>query len=100
MNLLLVLEVLLIVVGLTLFASGARRWFRGGRGRGESRRVLSMIQGFRVGIIGLALAGVGIGLLTDRTWVLILSLAIAGEEILETSIMIAALKSEQRRRTA
>lgn len=98
MNPITVLELLVIGIGGALVVHGASRWVRGGRGRGDSRRVLSMIQGFRLAIVGLALAGVAIGLMTDRTWVVILSLAIAGEEVLETSIMIAALRAERRRR--
>lgn len=100
MNLLMMFALLSIAIGLALFAHGLGRWVRGGRGRGTTPRVLWMIQGFRIGIIGLALVGLGIGLVTGRTWVVILSLAIAGEEILESSIMIAALRSEQRRRAA
>ena len=43
-------------------------------------------------ILGLALAGVGASWLWNLKWLLILSLAIGGEEILESSLVIYGLK--------
>jgi hypothetical protein len=57
-----------------------------------------MLRGFRVGIIGLALAGIGVWLLTDQMWILVVSLAVGGEELLESSFIIATLRSDPRRR--
>ena len=42
-------------------------------------------------MIGLALAGSGAGWLLDQTWLIVLSLAIGGQETLESSIMHFAL---------
>lgn len=55
-------------------------------------RALTLVQGFRIGITGLCLAGVGAGWLWDSRWLFGLSLIIGGEELLESSVIIKALK--------
>ena len=64
--------------------------------RGDSGKILPWIQGFRLTIIGLALAGLGAAWGWHLTWLLVLTLAIAGEEILESSIVIFALRRGRR----
>ncbi|CAN5826821.1 hypothetical protein BH23CHL2_BH23CHL2_09040 [soil metagenome] len=92
-----VLPYLLVLAGGYLFWFGLSAWIRGSRQFGEpGGRLLRMVQGFRIGIIGLAVIGIGIWLVTGATWVLILSLAVAGEEILETSFIIWAIRSDPR----
>src|SRR5438132_2464276 len=53
--------------------------------------VLTWVRGFRLSMIGLALAGSGAGWLLGQTRRIVLSLAIGGEETLESSIMHSAL---------
>jgi len=64
--------------------------------RGDSGKLLTWIQGFRLSIIGLALAGLGVAWAWHLDWLLVLSLAIGGEETLESSIVIFALRRGRR----
>ena len=83
----------------TLIAAGGALLLLGGRIEidGITRplrdpaKVLTWVRGFRLSMIGLALAGSGAGWYFDQTWLLVLSLAIGGEETLESSIMHFAL---------
>ena len=67
--------------------------------RGDSEKILQWIQGFRFLIIGLGLAGLGAAWAWHLTWLLVLSLAIGGEETLESSIVIFALRRGRRLET-
>ena len=64
--------------------------------RGDHSRIVVWIQGFRLSIIGLALAGIGAAWALHLTWLLVLSLAIGGEETLESSLVIFALRRKLR----
>lgn len=66
------------------------------RPRAASMQPLGWMRGFRLTMIGLAIAGVGAAWLWDLGWLLLLSLAIGGEETLESSIAIHALRGQQR----
>ena len=57
----------------------------------DPAKALTWVRGFRLLMIGLALAGSRAGWLLDQTWLIVLSLAIGGEEMLESSIMHFAL---------
>ncbi len=63
----------------------------------QTSRLLIWLRGFRMTIIGLALIGTALALLWGQTWLLVLSLSIAGEEIFETSWMISTLERDRRR---
>ena len=85
----------LFVAGGYLFWFGLSAWIRRSRQTGDSGgRLLGMVNGLRVGIIGLAVVGVGVWLLTGATWVLIVSLAVGGEELLESSFIISTLRAD------
>jgi hypothetical protein len=58
-----------------------------------SMHSLTWMRGFRLTLFGLAVAGVGAAWLWQIEWLLFLSLAIGGEETLETSIAISALRA-------
>ena len=75
----------LLVAGLAIELNGIMRPLR------DPAKVLTWVRGFRLSMIGLALAGTGAGWLFDQTWLIVLSLAIGGEETLESSIMHFAL---------
>jgi len=66
----------------------------------QTTRLLIWLRGFRLAIIGLALVGVALGLLWDQTWLLVLSLAVAGEESFETTWIISTLERDRRRRAS
>ncbi len=88
----------LIALGTGLALWGLLMLLNGLRGalRGESGKLLVWIQGFRLSIIGLALAGLGVAWAWQLTWLLVLTLAIGGEETLESSIVIFALRRGKR----
>ena len=79
------------VVGLRMELKGLRDALRG-----DSGMLLTWIQGFRLSIIGLSLAGLGAAWAWQLTWLLVLTLAIGGEETLESSIVIFALRRGKR----
>ena len=59
---------------------------------------LTFVQGFRIMIVGLCVAGLGAGWLWDSRWLVGLSLIIGAEELLESSVIIKALKESPARR--
>lgn len=75
----------LLVAGFVIELDGIMRPLR------DPTKVITWVRGFRLSMIGLALAGTGAGWLLDQTWLIVLSLAIGGEETLESSIMHFAL---------
>ena len=87
---------LALVIGLAIW--GLLMVVKGLRGalRGDSGKILLWIQGFRLLIIGLALTGAGLAWAWHLTWLLVLTLAIGGEETLESSIVIFALRRGKR----
>ncbi len=88
----------LIALGIGLALWGLLMELNGLRGalRGDTGKLLTWIQGFRLSIIGLALAGLGVAWAWQLTWLLVLTLAIGGEETLESSIVIFALRRGRR----
>ena len=83
----------LIVLGLAITVwslywgiDSARRQAR------DPGKALAIMQGFRTGIIGLSLAGIGAAWLWHLNWLLVLSLIIGGEETLESAVIVSALK--------
>lgn len=58
----------------------------------DPAKLLTLMQGFRRAVIGLAVASVGLAWLSQKGWPLALALGIGGVEILESSIIIAVLK--------
>jgi hypothetical protein len=82
----------LIVPGVVLLLYGGRVEVDGiTRPLRDPAKVITWVRGFRFSMIGLALAGAGAGWLLDQPWLIVLSLAIGGEETLESSIMHFAL---------
>ena len=63
--------------------------------RGDSANLATWIWGFRLSIIGLALVGIGGAWAWHLLWLFVLSLAIGGEETLESSMVIWALRRQQ-----
>jgi hypothetical protein len=57
---------------------------------------LVWITGFRLAIIGLAVVALAAAWQWQQLWVLLIALAIGGEEALETSIIIFALRRSKR----
>jgi hypothetical protein len=83
---------MLIIPGAALLLYGGRVEVDGiRRPLRDPTKAITWVRGFRFSMIGLALAGAGAGWLLDQTWLIVLSLAIGGEETLESSIMHFAL---------
>ncbi len=78
------------VRGFALLVQGWRRsvWDRD--------RNLIWVQGFRQSIVGLAVVALAASWQWQQLWLLLLALAIGGEELLETSIIIFALRRAKR----
>jgi len=82
----------LFALGMPLLIAGLwREWDGLRRPLRDPAKVLTWVRGFRLSMIGLALAGSGAGWLFGQTWLVVLSVAIGGEETLESSIMHFAL---------
>ena len=82
----------LMAAGAILAFLGLRREWDGiRRPMKDPARVLTWVRGFRMSVIGLALLGIGAAWTWDITWLLVLSLAIGGEETLESTIAVFAL---------
>ncbi len=75
----------LAALGLRREIDGIRRPFR------DPAKLVTFMRGFRLAVIGLAVAGIGAAWAWHLTWLLVLSLAIGGEETLEGTIIIFAL---------
>ena len=88
----------LMALGIGLALWGLLMELNGLRGalQGDSGKLLQWIEGFRLSIIGLALAGLGAAWALQLTWLLVLTLAIGGEETLESSVVIFALRRGRR----
>jgi hypothetical protein len=76
--------------GLALLVQGWRRsvWDRD--------KNLVWMTGFRLTIVGLAVVALAAAWQWQQLWVLLIALAIAGEETLETSMVIFALRRSRR----
>lgn len=84
-----------IPLGVVIAVIGTRRGITAARClRLDPERALGILRGFRIGIFGACLAGAGVGWVWDSGWLLGLSLIICGEEVLESSIGIAALRHD------
>ena len=59
-------------------------------------RPIVWVGGFRAAIIGLAVVGLGAAWLTQQLWVLLIALAIGGEELLETSVLLYVMRRGRR----
>jgi hypothetical protein len=88
---------LIMATGLAAFVYGVESLARALRiSIWDLHRPIVWVAGFRAAIIGLAVAALGAAWLTQQLWVLLLALAIGGEELLETSIILFALRRGRR----
>jgi hypothetical protein len=62
------------------------------------RRPLNMVRSLRALLVGASLIGLGAGLLWENGWLVGLSLIIGLEELLETTVVVLALRDETNRR--
>ncbi|SRR6266581_259791 len=83
----LILLIGLLVSGLGVWreVGGMRRPFR------DPEKNVAWARGFRISMLGLAFTGIGAAWLFQQLWILVLALAISGEELLESTLIIFAL---------
>ena len=82
----------LMAAGLALLSHGLLRGFGAmRRPRRDASKMASVIRGFRLAVVGLALAALGAAWAWHMTWLLVLALVIGGEETLESTLIIFAL---------
>jgi len=87
----------IMAAGFALFLSGALGLARALRiSIWDMNRPIVWIVGFRAAIIGLAVVALGAAWLSQQLWVLLLALAVGGEELLETSVILFALRRGRR----
>ena len=79
---------------------GIRRLRRGLLHPDHPSQTLWVVEGIRGGIIGLACLSLAVGIRLHVTWPIVVGLIFLGEELLETGIMILALRSGARREAA
>lgn len=90
----------LLAVGLAAFARGVATLVRGLHIpiRDRSKPIVC-VSGGRIAIVGLALAGIAGAWIWQQVWLLALSLAIGGEELLESSVILYVLRWGRRQET-
>jgi hypothetical protein len=84
--------VALVLGGLALLAKGLWFGFAGSQGVLRDREALGWMRGFRLAVVGLCLVGIGVAWAGQVVWLFVASAGILGEELLETSVIIAVLK--------
>ncbi len=62
----------------------------------DGSKALVFVSGLRAVLVGSAIAGVGGAWVWQQLWVLLISLAIGGEELLETSFVLYVLRRGRR----
>ncbi len=82
---------LIALVGAAMAVRGVRMTW-GWAAHNDSEHNLRFIRGFRVTVIGLAIASIAVAWVWQLLWVLILALAIGGEETLESSVHAYAVR--------
>jgi len=87
----------LVLGGLLLAVRGCRLLFDGlRRPLRDPDKNLTWMLGFRLAVIGLAVVATAAGWQWQQLWLLLLALAIGGEEALESSLCIFALRRGKR----
>ena len=86
-----------MAAGLALFVYGVNALVRAHRvSVWDMERPIVWVGGLRAAIIGLAVVALGAAWLSQQLWVLLIALAIGCEELLETSVILFALRRGRR----
>src|SRR5262245_64963833 len=83
---------LLFALGMVFATAAVRRWRIAAGIERDPERALAYALGFRTGILGLCAMAFGLGWLWQIAWLLVVSLIVLGEEMLEIGVMLAALR--------
>lgn len=89
---------LLLIGGVLLASYGFALVYRAihGQPRFGPANSLILLRGFRIAVIGIAIANVGAAWMWLVLWPLVFALVFIGEEMLEISFMIATVRQSQR----
>ncbi len=93
--------VALALFGIVMMGRGL--WVGSASGPGllrQGRDAAAWINGFQIAVVGLALVGIAAAWVWRQPWLLVVALGIAGEELLETSRILTALKLSPSQRLA
>ena len=90
----------LMGAGVWLVVRNVRAWRRAANTMRDPERALWLARGFRVGIVGLCAMAAGAGWYWDIYWLIVLAAVIAGEELLETTVLVMALRDATRRQAS
>ncbi len=83
---------LLMLAGVLVAWRGLRQEVRAHRlPPRDIAKALTMVRGFRVAVVGLALVALGAAWAWQIAWLAVLSLIVGGEETLETSLVVWGL---------
>ena len=88
----------LALFGIALLGRGL--WFGSAGSPGllrQGRNAVAWIRSFQIAVVGLAVVGVAAAWVWRQPWLLVVALGILGEELLETSRILTALKQSPRR---
>lgn len=88
----------LMAIGLALALYGFRRlaaWLP--ISAFESEKPVVFLVGLRAVLVGLAIVGVGAAWISQQLWVILIALAIGGEELMEGTILLAVLRDGKKR---
>ena len=86
-----------MAAGVALFVYGAETLLRAVRiSVWNHDRPIVWVGGFRAAIVGLAVISLGAAWFWQQFWLFLLALAIGGEELLETSVVLFALRRGRR----
>jgi hypothetical protein len=88
---------LLALGGVLLVTRGVRAFVAARAATRDPERALAVARSFRIGIAGLCCLVFAIAWIASLGWLAILALIVLGEEMLETSVMVAALEDGRRR---
>lgn len=87
-----------VAAGVVFAIFGVRRGLVRARGVADPRRALELMVGFRLAVVGLAAAGFGVAWMWSIGWLAALAAIIGGEELLESSFVIATVRNGPERR--
>jgi hypothetical protein len=82
----------LAAVGIWFGTRGLRRYFAAiALPAGDAAKSLALMHAFRVAIIGISFATLGLAWATEQLWLAIIALVVLGEETFESTMAIGAM---------